>query len=96
MYKQERKCLKILHDFTISVIVSRQCELASKLNDSGENRDNELGIRQKTALLDLLLQSTIDGKPLTNEDIREEVDTFMFEVSGLILHSRMMTIKILR
>lgn len=35
----------------------------------------------KMALLDILLQSTTaDGKSLSNEDIREEVDTFMFEV----------------
>lgn len=31
-------------------------------------------------LLDILLVSTIDGKHLTNDDIREEIDTFMFEV----------------
>lgn len=38
------------------------------------------GRNTKKALLDILLQSTVDGKSLSNEDIREEVDTFMFEV----------------
>lgn len=38
-----------------------------------------MGIRKKMALLDVLINSVVDGKPLTNEDIREEVDTFMFE-----------------
>lgn len=37
-------------------------------------------MKQKMALLDVLLNATdSNGKPLSDGDIREEVDTFMFE-----------------
>ena len=36
-------------------------------------------MKKKMALLDVLLQSTIDGVPLTNRQIKDEVDTFLFE-----------------
>jgi cytochrome P450 family 4 len=63
--RREDKLLKILHDFTDGVILKR------RIGHGGGGKE--------MAFLDVLLQSTIDGKPLTNMDIREEVDTFMFE-----------------
>lgn len=70
------KTLKILHDFTDNVIKSRRQEL---LHNVSKAATDETGIRRKMALLDILLQSKIDGKLLTDAEIREEVDTFMFE-----------------
>lgn len=43
-----------------------------------DRRDDDFGARKKLALLDILLGATIDGKPLSDDDIREEVDTFTF------------------
>lgn len=75
----EQKALKVIHEFTNSVIVSRRKQLLEmQQKQDNEPTDNDVGIKKKMPLLDMLLQSTVDGKALTNEDIREEVDSFMF------------------
>jgi cytochrome P450 family 4 len=78
IYGRQKKCLKILHGFTDSVIVARRAELKRSNMNATEPKD-DVGSRKKMALLDVLIQSTINGQPLTDMDIREEVDTFTFE-----------------
>lgn len=68
--------LKILHGLTDKVISERR----NKLLEGNVSRKNCDKSTTNNTLLDILLQSTIDGKPLTDLDIREEVDTFMVEV----------------
>lgn len=76
-YYKQKKALSVLHGYTNYVIIKRREELANSNNTA--NNDDETGIKKRLAFLDLLLQCTIDGQPLSNEIIREEVDTFMFE-----------------
>jgi cytochrome P450 family 4 len=70
-----------MHGFTLNIIRSRR----EAIRNSGpedqaiEPSASEFGIKRKMALLDVLLQSTIDNQPLTDHEIQEEVDTFMFE-----------------
>lgn len=87
LYKFTRTCarenqlVKILHNFSNDIIKQRKNFLRKKSynDDNGNNEKIIPGPKQKLAFLDLLLQSKSNGKPLNDEDIREEVDTFMFE-----------------
>jgi len=58
----------------------RDLIMSEQKNGSANDENVEMCIgKRKKAFLDTLLTSTIDGKPLTNQEIYEEVQTFMFE-----------------
>ncbi|XP_055923351.1 cytochrome P450 4d1-like isoform X3 [Eupeodes corollae] len=77
--RDEKKALQILHGFTEKIIIQRREEILREKERASQKDTNDVGGKRKMAFLDILLQSEIDGKPLSNLDIREEVDTFMFE-----------------
>lgn len=79
MYRQEQKALNVLHGFTDDIIRTRRNELRSRSNNQKEeSHNNDVGSKRKMALLDLLLEANVQGVQLSDTDIREEVDTFMF------------------
>ncbi|KAG7202822.1 hypothetical protein KM043_009979 [Ampulex compressa] len=71
--KEHDQSLRVIHGFVDKVIADRKAEWKSKRDG---NFNEPLNKRQ--ALLDLLLEMSQDGAVLTDEDIREEVNTFMY------------------
>ncbi|MXQ93492.1 hypothetical protein E5288_WYG021194 [Bos mutus] len=76
-WRRFRRACRLVHDFTDAVIQERRHTLPS------EGTDDFLKAKVKTKTLDfidvLLLTRDEDGKGLSDEDIRAEADTFMFE-----------------
>ncbi|KAK3875312.1 hypothetical protein Pcinc_019808 [Petrolisthes cinctipes] len=79
--KEHDACLKILHGVSYGTIRSRRIEFQKeKKNKLAKHMDDEvIGKKRRLAFLDLLLEYSEEGRGLSDEDIREEVDTFMFE-----------------
>uniref|UniRef100_A0A336MFU2 CSON000502 protein n=1 Tax=Culicoides sonorensis TaxID=179676 RepID=A0A336MFU2_CULSO len=75
--KRHDHLVKKIHSHTDNIIEARRIE-KQKNTLNGVPVADDLGIKKRTALLDILLDSTIDGAKLSNEDIREETDNFMF------------------
>lgn len=84
--KQFFESIRALHDFTTKVIRERKQELQKELPDFLNNTDDDdddvygLKTNNKRPFLDILLREHLkDPQNFTEEDVREEVDTFMFE-----------------
>ncbi|XP_062542154.1 LOW QUALITY PROTEIN: cytochrome P450 4d1-like [Armigeres subalbatus] len=79
--QRQREALKVLHKFTDSVILQRKAQLddeKSKQVTQQKMEETDIYGKRKMTLLELLLNVSVEGHALTNSDIREEVDTFMF------------------
>nr|ALX81393.1 cytochrome P450 [Liposcelis entomophila] len=75
-YKMQQDALKILHGTTEKVIKQRRQELREK-KDGNKKTEDDFYERKKLGFLDLLIQSE-EGSKLTDREVREQVDTFMF------------------
>uniref|UniRef100_A0A182SYF0 Cytochrome P450 n=1 Tax=Anopheles maculatus TaxID=74869 RepID=A0A182SYF0_9DIPT len=80
-HQRQEELLKVVHGFAHQVISERK----KQLQDARERQraqekleEDDIYGKRRMTLLDLLLNVEIDGKPLTDSEIREEVDTFMF------------------
>lgn len=78
-----RAALKILHEFTTKVIKDRK--QARSLEEKKEIVEDDVGSKKRIAFLDMLLDANENDAGLTDIDIREEVDTFMFE-GNIFIH----------
>ncbi|ODN00188.1 Cytochrome P450 4c3 [Orchesella cincta] len=83
--KMETKYLKAMHDFTDRMIRYRKSDRKRKSiserrsSNASVTNENPEGQKIRRAFLDLLLDVQENDAQFTDADIREEVDTFMFE-----------------
>lgn len=81
------KSIELLHKFTLDVIKRKKEEYWNNKNNNEDTRNNnkinldiDVRSRRKRTFMDTLIEEQMNNPDLlTDEDIRAEVDTFMFE-----------------
>ncbi|CAL1679504.1 unnamed protein product [Lasius platythorax] len=82
--REYKSAVNRLHKFTNEVIskkkIARQSQNGSARSENEDDDGVDIGKRKRKAFLDLLLdQNEKDETPLTDDELRAQVDTFMFE-----------------
>jgi cytochrome P450 family 4 subfamily V len=83
--RESAACLRVMHEFTKNVIEQRKMmDIAPTSAIQGNPSDpldiqKSSGKKKRLAFLDMLLEHAKTDPSFTDMDIREEVDTFMFE-----------------
>lgn len=74
-YQKELEVVARIRDFTRKVIDDRKRTKASRTSNNTDEKNKEY------SLLDMLLEAESDGRILTNEELIDEVQTFLFGVT---------------
>lgn len=74
-----QKDVGTLHKFTLKVIRQKQDEFKQRSEEEMSDIPATDGRKRRKALMDLLVEHQMKHHDLTEDDIREEVDTFVFE-----------------
>lgn len=75
--------IQFVKKYAIDVIEARRKLLLQKIAIETLSDQNDVDKNSGMCFIDVLLQSFIDGLPLTNEEISDEVQSFMAAVSLL-------------
>uniref|UniRef100_A0A6E8V9L6 Cytochrome P450 n=1 Tax=Anopheles coluzzii TaxID=1518534 RepID=A0A6E8V9L6_ANOCL len=78
--KEQERLLQIIHGLTRKVVREKKSSQGSMLRDDlDDNDENDIGEKRRLAFLDLMIETANNGANISDEEIKEEVDTIMFE-----------------